>query len=123
MTNAPDPVLLQDLTDGLLLLTLNRPERNNGWNIDLEEAYFDALFDAAKNPAVKAVVTTGAGRSFCPGMDMQVLERSTEGVRVTKNDRRPMTFARRIPKPIIVAGNAAGAGIGLIQACSGGRRF
>ncbi|MCU1343760.1 MAG: enoyl-CoA hydratase [Acidimicrobiia bacterium] len=123
MTNAPEPVLLQDLTDGVLLLTLNRPERNNGWNIDLEEAYFDALFDAAKNPDVRAIVTAGAGRSFCPGMDMQVLERSTEGVRVTKNARRPMTFARRIPKPIVVAVNGACAGIGLIQACSADIRF
>jgi enoyl-CoA hydratase/carnithine racemase len=118
-----EPVLLQDLTDGVLLLTLNRPDRNNSWNIELEEAYFDALYEAGKNPEVRVIVTTGAGRSFCPGMDMQVLERSAAGTRMTDKTRRPMTFARRIPKPVIVAVNGACAGIGLIQACSADIRF
>ena len=42
-----EPVLLRGLDNGVLLLTLNRPERNNGWNMELEEAYFGALADAA----------------------------------------------------------------------------
>jgi len=123
MTNGLEPVLLQELTDGVLLLTFNRPDRNNSWNIELEEAYFDALYEAGKNPAVKVIVTTGAGRSFCPGMDMQVLERSAAGTAMTNNGRRPMTYARRIPKPVIAAVNGACAGIGLIQACASDMRF
>jgi enoyl-CoA hydratase/carnithine racemase len=75
----PDPILLQDLDGGVLLLTFNRPERNNGWTIELEEAYFDALAGASKDPAVHVIVVTGAGRSFCPGIDMNVLSAAGEG--------------------------------------------
>jgi enoyl-CoA hydratase/carnithine racemase len=118
-----EPILLQDLDSGVLLLTYNRPERNNAWSIDLEEAYFGALADASKDPAVRAIVVTGAGRSFCPGMDMQVLSAATEGNRPPDRPRRPMTFARWIPKPVIAAVNGACAGIGFIQACAADIRF
>jgi enoyl-CoA hydratase/carnithine racemase len=118
-----DAILLRELDSRVLLLTFNRPERNNGWTIDLEEAYFGALADAAKDPAVHVIVVTGAGRSFCPGADMQVLSAATEGKRQPDRPRRPMTFARSIPKPVIVAVNGACAGIGFIQACAADMRF
>ena len=118
-----DPVLLRELDSGVLLLTYNRPDRNNAWTIELEEAYFGALAGAAKDRAVHVIVVTGAGRSFCPGMDMQVLSDATEGIRPPDRPRRPMTFARSIPKPVIVAINGACAGIGFIQACAADIRF
>jgi enoyl-CoA hydratase/carnithine racemase len=118
-----EPILLNELNSGVLLLTLNRPDRNNAWMIDLEEAYFGALADAAADPAVHVIVVTGAGRSFCPGVDMQVLSDATEGDRPPDRPRRPMTFARSIPKPVIAAINGACAGIGLIQACAADLRF
>ena len=72
--NAHTAVLLRDLRpDGVVVLTFNRPERNNAWNLALEEAYFAALTDATADPAVRAIVVTGAGRAFCPGMDFQRL--------------------------------------------------
>jgi enoyl-CoA hydratase/carnithine racemase len=117
------PILLQDLSDGVLLLTLNRPERNNGWTLALEEAYFDALTGAAADPRVRVIVVTGAGRAFCPGIDMQVLSAATTGQHLPIADRRPMTFARTIPKPVVAAINGACAGIGFIQACSADVRF
>jgi enoyl-CoA hydratase/carnithine racemase len=122
MTEA-QPVLLHDLDAGVLVLTYNRPQRNNGWTLELEEAYFDALAEAAANPDVRAIVVTGAGRSFCPGLDMDVLSASAEGRGITRGPRRPMTFARLIPKPIIAAINGACAGIGFIQACAADIRF
>lgn len=119
----PDPIVLRDLDRGVLLLTLNRPERNNGWNLDLEHTYFEALAAGAADPDVRVIVVTGAGRSFCPGMDMQVLADATEGRRPAERPRRPMTFARSIPKPVFAAINGACAGIGLIQACAADLRF
>jgi enoyl-CoA hydratase/carnithine racemase len=118
-----EPILLSELNSGVLLLTLNRPDRNNAWMIDLEEAYFGALADAAKDPAVHVIVLTGAGRSFCPGADMQDLTAAADGNRAPDRPRRPMTFARSIPKPVIAAINGACAGIGLIQACAADIRF
>ena len=83
LTGSPDGsdhVLLSELDEqGVLLLTYNRPERNNGWTIELEEAYFGALIEAANDPAVRAIVVTGAGRSFCPGLDMKALQESAAG--------------------------------------------
>src|SRR4051812_45932327 len=81
MTENPTPVILTELTgDGVMLLTLNRPERHNAWTLEMELLY-NELFDRAESdPAVRAVVLTGAGhRSFCPGMDMSVLDGASSG--------------------------------------------
>src|SRR5437868_13600025 len=98
------PVLTRDLTDGVLLLRWNRPEHNNRWTIELEEAYFEALLDAAGDPHVRVVVVTGAGRSFCPGLDVVALAAAaSEGRPISSRRRWPMTLAREIPKPVIAA--------------------
>jgi enoyl-CoA hydratase/carnithine racemase len=118
-------VLLQDVDDhGVLLLTLNRPDRNNAWTIELEEAYFGSLIAAAGDPDVRVIVVTGAGKSFCPGLDMIALaESAKQGKPMTSQRRWPMTVARDIPKPIIAAVNGAAAGIGLIQVACTDLRF
>src|SRR5262245_49255972 len=91
-----DDLVLRALDCGVLTLTLNRPDRNNGWTLELEEAYFDALAAAAADADVRAIVVTGAGRSFCPGLDLHALSEATEGTRVGVRPRRPMTFALSI---------------------------
>ncbi|MFJ3777316.1 enoyl-CoA hydratase-related protein [Streptomyces sp. NPDC090075] len=125
MTEKPTPVILTELTDdGVLLLTLNRPERHNAWTLEMELLY-NELFDRAEaDRAVRAVVLTGAGRSFCPGMDMSVLDGASSGARPWPTDRlpprtRPMTF----PKPLVAAINGACAGIGFNQAVMCDVRF
>ncbi len=118
-----EPILLRELTDGVLLLTLNRPERKNSWTLELEETYFQALVDAAGNPDVRVIVITGSGTSFCPGLDMQVLSAASEGDHFAIRPRRPMTLAYTVPKPIIAVINGACAGIGLIQALCADIRF
>jgi enoyl-CoA hydratase/carnithine racemase len=117
--------VLSELDDaGVLLLTWHRPERNNAWTIELEEAYFGALIDASKNPAVKVIVVTGHGKVFCPGLDMLALEAAARtGATMASARRYPMTTARFIPKPIIAAVNGAAAGIGFIQAVCSDVRF
>ena len=122
--NVVEQLVLRDLADGVLLLTWNRPERNNGWNVDLEEAYFGALIDASADPAVRVIVVTGAGRTFCPGLDMQTLSESASSGKPMANRRRwPMNFPRHVPKPVIAAVNGACAGIGFIQAVCCDIRF
>ena len=119
-----DELVLRELDDaGVLVLTLNRPERHNAWTLELEEAFFDALVGAARDPAVRAIVITGAGRSFCPGLDMHALSAATDGQRFGSRPRRPMTMARLVPKPVVAAINGACAGIGLIQALCADLRF
>ena len=124
-TENPTPVILTELTDdGVMLLTLNRPERHNAWTLEMELLY-NELFDRAEvDPRVRAVVLTGAGRSFCPGMDMSVLDAASSGARPWPSDRlpprtRPMTF----PKPVVAAVNGACAGIGFNQALMCDVRF
>lgn len=117
--------VLSELDDaGVLLLTWHRPDRNNAWTIELEEAYFGALIEASKNPAVKTIVVTGHGKAFCPGLDMLALEASARSGKPMASERRyPMTTARFIPKPIIAAINGPAAGIGFIQASCADIRF
>jgi enoyl-CoA hydratase/carnithine racemase len=125
-TEPSESVLLRQLDQhGVLLLTFNRPDRNNGWCLELEESYFEALIEASNDADVRAIVVTGAGRSFCPGMDMQILEESAKrGTPSTSTVRRhPMTTARWIPKPIIAAVNGACAGIGFVQTICCDLRF
>jgi enoyl-CoA hydratase/carnithine racemase len=122
-TVASEPLVLERLTDGVLLVTWNRPERNNAWTVDLEEAYFDSLLAAAKNPDVRVIVVTGAGRSFCPGLDMKALAAATDGTPMATRRRWPLNLVRHIPKPVIAAVNGACAGIGFIQAVACDLRF
>ena len=65
-----DLVLTEVDADGVATFTLNRPERRNAWTAPMENRYFDVLAAADTDPAVRVGVLTGAGTSFCPGMDM-----------------------------------------------------
>ena len=69
-----DDLCLYEVQDGVALLTLNRPQRNNAWNGALGTAYFDRLTQADADRDVRTIVVTGAGKSFCPGADFEVLD-------------------------------------------------
>lgn len=105
------------------LLTLNRPERHNAWTHDLGNLYFDLLDDADADPDVRAIVVTGAGRSFCPGFDALALEKSATGARQLPSKGCCMTHALRIRKPNVGAINGGCAGFGLVQALHFDVRF
>ncbi|MET7731912.1 enoyl-CoA hydratase-related protein [Streptomyces sp. NPDC005402] len=125
MTENAAPVILTELTDdGVMLLTLNRPERHNAWTLEMELLY-NELFDRAEaDPRVRAVVLTGAGRSFCPGMDMSVLDGASSGARPwPTGELPPRTRPMAFPKPVIAAVNGACAGIGFNQALMCDVRF
>ena len=115
MTQGATDLVLTDLdADGVLTLTLNRPEHRNGWTEDLKDAYYDALSAAAADPAVRVAVVTGAGTTFCPGADISRLDGlSQEGAQLP---HVVIDVPRTFPKPIIAAINGACAGVGLVHA-------
>jgi enoyl-CoA hydratase/carnithine racemase len=65
-----EQVLLTSDSGGVRTLTLNRPERKNALNPRLWEELADALRDAARDTALRALVITGAGGAFCSGADI-----------------------------------------------------
>src|SRR5271154_3847414 len=60
-----------ELSDSVLTITLNRPERLNAWTAQMGEEMMSALDQADANAAVRAIIVTGAGRGFCAGADLQ----------------------------------------------------
>jgi enoyl-CoA hydratase/carnithine racemase len=115
-------VVLYDVTDGVAVLTLNRPDRLNAWVPEMQVRYFDLLSEAASDPDVKAIVVTGAGRGFCAGADMEVLQGGA-AADDARGDDRPQTFPMTIPKPVIAAVNGPAAGLGLVMALMCDIRF
>jgi enoyl-CoA hydratase/carnithine racemase len=118
------PYVLTELdAHGVLLVTLNRPERKNAWSPGMEEGYYGALDRAVGDPEVRAVVVSGAGDTWCPGMDMEILAVASAGGESGLGDRRPQTFARLVPKLVVAAIDGLCAGIGFIQALMCDVRF
>ena len=110
---APAP-LLAVRDEGVLVLTLNRPEAMNALNADLRRALRDALRDAARDDAVRAVVLTGAGRGFCAGADLRGDASEREFRRVITDEYNPIVSSvRSLPKPVIASVNGAAAGAGM----------
>lgn len=122
-TEASDAPVLCDVADGVATVTLNRPDRMNAWTYAMEVAYFDLVDQLDADPDVRAVVLTGAGRGFCPGLDAADLADRTQGVAGQEGVDRPMTHARTLRKPLIAAINGGCAGIGLVQVLVADIRF
>ncbi|MCE1180550.1 MAG: enoyl-CoA hydratase-related protein [Micrococcales bacterium] len=99
------------------VLTFNRPDRMNAWTGELEVQYFDHLEACERDDAIRAIVVTGAGRAWCAGADMQMLDEFSDGEgRPDKPADRPGTLPLRITTPLIAALNGAAAGVGFVQA-------
>ena len=114
--------VLRSASDGVLTLTLNRPEALNSFTVEMKEELLAALKGAARDRDVRVVVLTGAGRAFSAGQDLK--ERQAPGVADLGAELRLryntiILAMRRLEKPIIGAinGVAAGAGISVAMAC------
>lgn len=119
-----DDVVLYEADQGVATITLNRPDRLNAWTGPMGRAYFDALDRAADDPDVRVIVITGAGRGFCAGADMDMLQGIGDaGGTAGDPDTRPHTYATSIPKPVIAAINGACAGLGFVHAMMADIRF
>jgi len=114
--------LLFDVADRVATITLNRPDALNALTIGLKDELLAVLVQVSNDPAVRAVVLTGAGRAFCAGQDLH--ERlKPDAVPLDEEIRErynPIILAmRNLDRPIIGAinGIAAGAGASLAFAC------
>jgi 2-(1,2-epoxy-1,2-dihydrophenyl)acetyl-CoA isomerase len=100
-------------------ITLNRPEVLNAFNGAMHAALAAALKDA-RDPEVRAVVVTGAGRGFCVGQDLGEFREAAGdiGARLRSTYHPNVLAVRALEKPVIAAVNGAAAGAGLSFACA-----
>jgi len=122
--------LLASLEDGVLTLTLNRPEARNAMSRDMNDALATQLAAAEIDSAVKCVVLTGAGKGFCAGGDVKgmaargdgtVGDNTIDGAIHLQRVKQRATAGKlfKMPKPTLAAlpGAAAGAGLSLALSC------
>ena len=99
-------------------ITLNRPDVLNAFNRALHAALREALKEA-RDPDVRAVVVTGAGRGFCAGQDLKEFgEAGDVGASLRATYHPNILAIRALEKPVIAAVNGACAGAGLSLACA-----
>jgi 2-(1,2-epoxy-1,2-dihydrophenyl)acetyl-CoA isomerase len=112
--------VLTTRTGAVLTVTLNRPEVLNAIDATVHAGLRDALAEAA-DPAVRAVVVTGAGRGFCVGQDLNELrsEAGDVGEHLRATYHRNVRAVRALEKPVLAAvnGPVAGAGLSLALVC------
>ncbi len=98
-------------------ITLNRPDVLNAFNRALHAALRDALKEA-RDPEVRAVVLTGAGRGFCAGQDLTEFGEAPDIAAALRETYHPNVLAiRALEKPVIAAVNGVCAGAGVSLAC------
>jgi 2-(1,2-epoxy-1,2-dihydrophenyl)acetyl-CoA isomerase len=119
------PLVLSELIDGVLVLTLNRPDVLNSFTRSMAAELQAGLARAAADASVRAVLLTGSGRGFCAGQDLQEALPQGDGPmpdisEIVRASYNPIIKAiRTLEKPVVCAVNgvAAGAGANLAFAC------
>jgi 2-(1,2-epoxy-1,2-dihydrophenyl)acetyl-CoA isomerase len=119
--------LLEQVKDGVAVLTMNRPDRLNALSVPMLDAMLAALPRLAADSGIGVVVIAGAGRAFCAGGDVKAMAEGTEAEGVTLEERAQALRSRmevsrwlhEMPKPTIamIRGAAAGAGLSIALAC------
>ncbi|WP_368680302.1 enoyl-CoA hydratase-related protein (plasmid) [Rhodococcus opacus] len=112
------PDLEYEVVDHIATIRLNRPWRKNAFTLEMIDTWANALIEAEHDPDVRVVVLTGAGGSFCSGVDLAVLdsiEPTPLGAKdlLTKHVHRVAHAAEALSKPYLaaVSGDAFGAGM------------
>lgn len=134
--------ILYRVEDGVAVVTLNRPDKLNAWRAEMDRDVRHAMRAASDDDAVRVIVLTGAGKGFCAGADMGMLqtiqsEAASTGKRESRtgSSREPWDPKARadfqkeyswfpaVPKPIIAGINGACAGLGLVISLYADMRF
>ncbi|MBI1360952.1 MAG: enoyl-CoA hydratase [Alphaproteobacteria bacterium] len=140
-TNFTD--ILYRVEDGVAVVTLNRPDKLNAWRGEMDRDVRAAMRLASEDSDVRLIVLTGAGKGFCAGADMGLLQSIQSGAAGAASSERPRAAAGyepwdptaradfqkqyswfpAVPKPIIAAINGACAGLGLVLSLYADIRF
>jgi enoyl-CoA hydratase len=109
--------LLLERRDGVLLVTLNRPEKLNALHEPMHAELLELLRTVDGDPDSNVVVLTGAGRGFCAGGDVTKMPGGDDVPRVRESDlylvSRPLSYALlTVEKPVISMVNGPASGLG-----------
>lgn len=120
-----DAFILSEVEQGVMTITLNRPDRLNSFNDVMHQQLADCLKQAERDDAIRCLLITGAGRGFCAGQDLN--DRNVDpsgpapdlGMSVERFYNPLVRRLAALPKPVICAVNgvAAGAGATLAMGC------
>jgi len=128
--------IVYEVADGIATCTLSRPEFLNAYTPRMGIELRDAMYCAAADDAVRAIVLTGAGRGFCAGADMKLLsafsgaggatasavgdlpelEHAAPAGPIRPDFRTEFSYLLSIPKPVIAGVNGPAAGVGFVLA-------
>lgn len=120
--------LLVDSSDNVATVTLNRPDKFNAMDVVFLQEFRQCLEELSGDPETRVIVITGAGRSFCPGLDVETVGKAAADPEGSGMGRGTLSqpFAlpqnvpdalRACPKPTIAAVNGPAAGLGLALIC------
>ena len=121
--NVNQPYVLYEVADAVATLILNNPSSLNAMTQTMITDVHRALDDAISDPAVRAILITGAGKGFCSGAYLAGEElvgfSSGIGAHIEATLNPLLRAMREAPKPIVgcINGAAAGAGVGIALAC------
>ena len=114
--------ILSEIKHGVLVITLNRPDKFNSFNREMALLLIAELDKAEKDKSVRAIVLTGNGKAFCAGQDLAeaIDPKGPELTKIVSEHYNPIILLiRKISKPVVAAVNgvAAGAGANIALAC------